>query len=268
MFIRIDQDAWRPTQRGLRWTTGEKLEPGVLVIWDRKPYRVTEVRAVEHVDWPEEYREAWVKGGMPEPATWHYRPMMVVVQHEDHPREKPVHLQCQAGASSWQKLPEHYSVCRLCHELPPCTHVHNEAVMERAGERMAEQMAILPGMCHACREPITRRQKSFTFPGANLIRPDFGDDSAVFHLRDGCSGGRDVYDQRWAKAMKRRRFFYCEGSQTVHFDKSTSCSDLECPGDVDHRSQEWHRPYPDMRGVVWAACWCLVGDAQLSLEAS
>ena len=29
-------------------------------------------------------------------------------------------------------------------------------------QRMEKEMAILPGTCHACKEPITRRQKSFT----------------------------------------------------------------------------------------------------------
>lgn len=265
MAIRISHDDWHPAQRNLGWATTAKLTARELLIWDRKPYRVNEIREVQPVDWPEKYRQTWVRYGMPDAATWSGRPMVVVVRDEEQPSEKPIHLQCPAS-TSWRTLPEHYTVCRLCRELPPCTHEHNEKIMERAAERMNEQMAILPGTCHACREPITRRQKSFTFPGPNLIRPDLGDDSARFHMREACEWARMSYDERWAKATGRRRFFWCPGRRVEHYDGTVECSDPKCPGDVQHGSLERHAPFRDMRGVVWSGCWCLAGTGQTAIS--
>jgi hypothetical protein len=263
--IRIDADDWYPAQRPLGWSSTEKLTIGKLIIWDRKPYRVVEVREVDPVNWPERYREAWTQYGMPDAVTWSGRPMVVVARHEEQPNERPVHLQCPA-TSSWRTLPEHYLVCRLCRELPPCTHLHNEAIAERAVERMEKQMAILPGCCHACREPITRRQRSFTFPGPNLIRPDLGEDSARFHTRSKCYEAMFHYDERWAKATGRRRFFWCPGRQVEHYDGTVECSDPQCPGGVRHDQWERHARLLDMRGVAWSGCWCLAGVGQTTIE--
>jgi hypothetical protein len=256
MSTQVEADAWWPAQRNVGWCSTGNLKEGRLVIFDRQPYRVVEIRDVEHVDWPEKYREAWVKHNMPDPDTWYSRPMVVVVRHEERPNEKPLHLGCPAS-TTWKVLPEHYSVCRLCRELPPCSHEHNEKVMASATKRMQLQMAILPGHCHACREPVTRRQKSFTFPGPNLIRPDLGDNSARFHMRQQCEEARIAYDERWAKATGRRQFFYCPGHWTEHYDGSTECSDPECPGDVRHARGSRHARFRDMRGVAWASCWCM-----------
>jgi hypothetical protein len=265
MVIRVHADDWWPRQPGLGWRSTDGLTADTLVIWDRKPYRVVEVREVPTVDWPEKYREAWVQHGMPDAATWSSRPMIVVVRDEEQPGGEPVHLQWAAG-KVWRTLPEHYAICRLCRELPPCTHEHNEKIMERAAERMQEQMAILPGSCHACREPITRRQRSFTFPGPNLIRPDLGDDSARFHMRDSCEPARMHYDEGWSKATGLRPFFSCTGRQVEHYDGTVECSESECPGKVRHASWEQHAPRRGMRGVAWSGCWCLAGVEQATIE--
>lgn len=264
MYLRYDPDEWRPSEPGRNRTTTGRLEPDAIVAWERKPYRVIEVRERPHVDWPEAYKNAWAEHGMPDPETWNYRPRVIVMRREDEPKGKRVNLQ-GPNSTYWHVLPEHYSICRLCHELPPCRHVHTEAVMERASDRMAEQMALMPGVCHACREPITRRQKSFTFPGSNLIRPDLGDDSAVFHTRGKCSGALDSYDKRWADAEPGRvRFFYCDGTSTVHHDGTTECDNPECAAKkvaadlVGHKARIWHHPrgsYADQ------GCWCLVSAA-------
>jgi hypothetical protein len=263
VHIRFDPDEWRSAQPGgafhLRAQTGG-LKPNTLVIWNRQPYRVIEVREMQHANWPDQYREAWTRQGMPDADTWSYRPRVVVVRHEEKPDQKPLHL---AGPDNtmWSTLPEHYAICRLCHELPPCRHVYNEAVMERSAERMDEEMALMPGLCHGCREPITQRQKTFTFSGQNLIRPDFGDNSAVFHTRGKCSSALTSYDKRWAAAEPgRTRHFYCDGSVTVHHDETTECSNPACPAQgpladlVDHKLRMWHHP----RGsAADQGCWCL-----------
>lgn len=259
--MQFNADDWWPRQPGLGHASTSSLEAGTLVVWNRAPYRVVEVREMELVDWPEKFREAWSECGMPEPGTWQRRPMVVIVRAEEgSPDGKPVHLGC-AAHTSWRVLPEHYSVCRLCRELPPCRHVHTEQVMERAAEKMAQQMAILPGCCHACREPISKRQRSFTFPGPNLIRPDLGDHSAIFHTRQQCLGVLRSYDERWAKAEPdRTRLFFCEGTITRHHDGTGECSRDDCTdkgalrGLVGHRGAIWHHP----RGTASReSCWCL-----------
>lgn len=267
MFFRYDPDEWRPSRQDPQHhhpTSTGRLEPNAIVVWQRKPYRLLEVREMLHANWPEQYREAWVKQGMPDPDTWAYRPRVVVLRSEDDPKAKPVHL-ARPDSTYWYTLPEHYAICRLCHELPPCQHVHNESIMERATERMNKEMAILPGTCHGCREPITKRQKAFTFPGANLIRPDLGDNSAIFHTRSDCYNSLDSYDERWAAAEEgRRRFFQCDGTLTTHYDGTTECTTPDCAakgslgGLVRHRMGIRHHP----RGVrVVQGCWCLAAVA-------
>jgi hypothetical protein len=253
--IQIRTDEWRPRER-VRWRFLHNLTAGQLIIWERRPYRVIEVRERDHIDWPDDYRTAWIEAGMPDPAKWEERPMSLVLQDEEKPKAKPLHL-ITSMAGGWQILPEHYALCRLCGELPPCRHVHNEAIAERAGKRFEEEMAILPGMCHACREPITQRQKSVRFTGPNLIRPDLGDDSAVFHLRSKCWGSVYAYDIRWAEATGKPRRFHCDGSRTVHHDQSQECTNPVCPGDVYHAMSVWH--YPGVN-ATYRGCWCLVDN--------
>lgn len=271
MIVRYDPDEWRPAQSSggrSRRSTGN-LKPDDIVIWDRKPYRVIEVRERDHCDWPQDYRDAWAKHGMPDPATWPYRPRVAVIRHAEQPKAKPLHLQ-GPDSTYWHLLPEHYWVCRLCQEIPPCRHVHNEAVMERATEKMDRDMALMPGVCHGCREPITKRQKHFSFPGANLIRPDLGDGSAVFHTRSSCYNAMAAYDKRWAAAEPgRSRLLYCPGTLTEHHDGSSECSEPACIAKGAHKDlvqhAVWVRHHPQMREA--RGCWCLAG-AQLSLEDS
>jgi hypothetical protein len=210
VIIRFSRDAWGPSNSGYR--TASSLKAGEITVWERRAYRVVEVREKNQANWPEQYRNGWMEAGMPDPATWYHRPMVVVIQDENDPTAKALHL-CGPANRTWHTLPEHYSICHRCHELPPCTHVHTEAVMERAAERMDAEMAILPGCCHSCNEPISHRQKRTTFTGPNLIRPDFGDDSAIFHLRGSCMGDVEAYDKRWAAATGNKRRYYCGGHQ-------------------------------------------------------
>ncbi|WP_331756275.1 hypothetical protein OHA04_45230 (plasmid) [Streptomyces sp. NBC_01590] len=269
MHIRFDPDEWRPSEPGsYRKQSTERLQPETLIVWQRQPYRVIEVRELQHANWPEKYREAWTNHGMPDPDAWNYRPRVIVVRHEEQSQTKPLHMVGPSSAT-WHVLPEHYAICRLCRELPPCRHVHNEAIMDRVSSHMAEQMAILPGACHACREPITKRQKAFTFPGTNLIRPDLGDDSAVFHLRGTCAGPRTSYDKRWAAAEPgRSRLFFCEGTLVTHHDGSKECDNTDCIAKgghaefVDHRMKVWHHPgdlapSASLTDMVVPHCWCL-----------
>ena len=264
-----DRTEWRPEQRGPGGTPTHLLTPGTLVVWERAPYRVLEINERDPHDWPEKYTERWLEHGCPDPATWSERPLVLIVRHEPEPDAKPVHLLARAS-HWWTTLPEHYSVCRLCGELPPCREVHTETVMADAAQKMDAVMSILPGCCHACREPVTRRQKTIRFEGANLIRPDLPDGSAIFHLRESCHYSAQRYDARWAVAdPARRRKLYCEGRGRHHYDGSFDCTDPECPGKpptVGHRSEEWHTLDGTRRGYT-SGCWCVSGDLAARLTA-
>lgn len=180
-----------------------QLTPGAIVIYDWKPWRVLEVREQPMDLWGETYEQAfhadvevWEKyqhGDRPEKATWRGRPINFVLAPDREPNAKPLHLIGPAHYD-WPVLPEHYAVCRSCGKLPPCPEEVTTKAVELQVARTEVLMSIPAGHCLACGEAITSRMKAVRFPGPNLWRPDLGDDSAVFHAREECSG--DVYEYR------------------------------------------------------------------------
>lgn len=264
LSINMSADRWYCQQPTASRKTSS-LKVGQVVVAERKPFRIDRVTEIPTEKWPDKFVQAWRERGMPDAETWDSRPMRVTGFWEGPDTDTRGYGVAAPASYIWSVLPEHYSVCHKCLELPPCRHVHNESIMKRATARMAEDMAILPGVCHGCREPITHRQKSFTFPGANLIRPDLGDNSAVFHIRAKCLGEVRSYDERWAAAEPgRSRLFFCEGTQTIHHDGSTECDNPECVAKgvhadvVSHRCRIWHHPGGSKSP---AGCWCLSAAA-------
>lgn len=201
-----------------------RVVPGAIVVLHREPWRVLEVNERPEDLWPERYETVWQKlvtqwveheaarlAGEPESwgeprkarpqpvrAEWPNRPIVLVLQPVDDPKAKPRHLCCGASLDL-QVLPEHYSVCRLCQELPPCRHEEMEKTVDQAMAVSDRLMAIPRGACLGCGETISSRMKAVRFPGPNLWRPDWGTDSAVFHARarDECSNGVWRYEKQW-----------------------------------------------------------------------
>jgi hypothetical protein len=186
-----------------------QLAIGMLVVWDRKPYRVIEIRERPEDLWPARFEEGFAqavlnwdigdpkwRGDRPERATWVYRPVNVAVVPATQPMAKPLHLLGPAR-QRWDVLPEHYAVCVACGELPPCSHELTEDSIDLELAKSAELMRVEPGCCLGCTEPITSRMKAVRFPGPNLWRPDFGDGSAVFHARGECSDYVDRYRKQF-----------------------------------------------------------------------
>jgi hypothetical protein len=200
------------------------VEVGDIVVLQRQAWRVLELREKPEDLWPADYEKAWqgvvsrwvaheasraagelTSWGAPlkaqsEPvrSEWFYRPVNVVLQLVDRPKSKPRHIVASVSCE-WQVLPEHFVVCRLCNELPPCRHMETEATVNREMEKAERLMAIPRGACLGCGEAITSRMKAVRFPGPNLWRPDWGTDSAVFHARsrDECSNGVWKYERQW-----------------------------------------------------------------------
>ncbi|MDX2996394.1 hypothetical protein PV382_18010 [Streptomyces scabiei] len=191
-----------------------RIHPGTIIVWsDRKAYRVLEVTERPLDLWPEHFMTEWKRftkewveqvvvgrdlGEQPERATWEHRPLVLVIQPADRPKAKPEHYAVRASRPFYV-LPEHYSVCRLCNEIPPCTHATNEAMVDHEMANTERLMAIPAGHCLGCGERITSRMKAVRFPGPNLWRPDWGNDSAVFHARssDDCAIPADSYRRQW-----------------------------------------------------------------------
>ncbi|MGA5009026.1 hypothetical protein ACPCDX_29060 [Streptomyces koyangensis] len=200
------------------------VEVGTIVVCERQAWRVLEIREKPEDLWPEDYEQAWqtkftrwaehetarAAGEVtswrapleawsePVRAQWFHRPVNVVLQQVDKPKSKPRHL-LTSVSYEWQVLPEHYVVCRVCNELPPCRHMETENTVGREMAEADRLMSIPRGACLGCGEAITSRMKATRFPGPNLWRPDWGTDTAVFHARRQaeCSNAVWQYEKQW-----------------------------------------------------------------------
>jgi hypothetical protein len=129
-------------------------------------------------------------------------------------------------------LPEHYSVCVCCGELPPCSAVWTADVAEKLTERAARYET--EGICPACEEVITHRQRSIRFE-ENLHVP-LGP-PVTFHRRGKCWSSAIDYDRSIARATGRAPILSCEGRQVRHEDGARECDAPGCPGEAaQHRS--------------------------------
>lgn len=187
------------------------LEPGMLVIHDRQPKRVIEIKERPEDLWPKVFEERWQQAVAdrerfsPEKpplvrATWRDRPIVIVLAL-DKPGAKDDHW-CAPASHGWDVLPEHYMVCHSCGQLPPCDDELTDQLVTAAVGRTEHLMSIQRGCCLGCGDPITHRMKATRFPGPNLWRPDLGDNSAVFHARQACSTFECRYRKQWEAASK------------------------------------------------------------------
>jgi hypothetical protein len=103
----------------------------------------------------------------------------------------------------------------------------------QVAEKSAKNMARFetPGVCPACSEPVSARQKSITFDG-NVEIP--GGAPVTYHVgRGGCRGEAARYEERWVQADPdgRRTSLTCPGRVINHNDGTYECSELtECRG--------------------------------------
>lgn len=211
-------------------------EPGAVVALDHQVWQVIEVTDLDPAQWTDRERSyAQAYGGRRRPRAVRLRPIGLVA-HPD-----PVKAAAQdrhvgsVRGGTWNVYPDptHYPICASCGEPMPCR--------ERVGARMAADAVTrmgryeTAGVCPACSEPVTARQKTITF-SENLEIP--GGPPVTFHLRGRCWGNAADYEKRWVAAdpNRRRTALSCAGHLTNHNDGTYDCTQLaDCPGpEVPH----------------------------------
>ena len=201
-------DAWRPTEG--RYVHPTNIAEGMIVAvdapgWRQKPWRVHEIRTLDEDD-----------------GRVHvvFRPPGDIYDLAEHNRSAAIRKH-----ASIYRLPDHYSLCHVCGELPPCTHVWTERLSTADAERNARFE--VEGICPSCQKPVTRRQDVHRFD-ENLYVP-LGP-PVTFHARQTCAGGAVAYDSALAKKNGTPPRLSCEGRIVHHLDGDRACSNITCPG--------------------------------------
>lgn len=228
---------WRPQDAKLRT---DRPTPGDLLVHEHAVYRVVEVRDVQSCDWTdEEHRRAeqaqrirnhqFDSPRLDVPIHITVRPVEIV-SDDPRARDHDLHMRHSGyGGSWWSFTSEHYPVCATCREPRPCREQHGISVAEHQMQRMSRFET--PGVCPACQETVTHRQRSIRFT-ENLELP--GGPAVVFHLRKQCFDAARNYEERWVSAdpEQRRGQLSCPGVKQVHHDGTWDCSEqVECRGD-------------------------------------
>lgn len=224
--------AWRP--RGGRSKYAKDLEPGMIVAIDyagfrHKPWRLHEIRVRDD-----------------ERVRLYLRP--VGEQYDFAEFNNPITAYARTFIPV---LDEHYSVCGKCGDLQPCAEVWSERVARDAAEHAARYE--MEGVCPACQEPVTARQKSHTFEENlhALIGPP-----VTFHKRAKCWRSAVNYDAELAKRHKREPALSCGGWLIHHRDNHYQCSSITCPG-TDKSHGSYARCYVLKEKCNRPECWAL-----------
>lgn len=153
--------------------------------------------------------------------------------------------------SPWDVYPdrEHYPVCACCGEPMPCRAEVGRKMAEHAVSEMGRYETA--GVCPACDEVVTARQKSLTFPDNLAV---LGGPPVTFHIRGRCHYAAMKYEQRWVAADpgRRRTTLSCGGHLTNHNDGTFDCTELgDCPGPAAHHTSYGMCACPDCHARPW-----------------
>jgi hypothetical protein len=178
---------------------------GALVVHDHTVWRVVEVNPIPADRWTDHDRQSLrvLKPAYHNTAT----PAVVVLRpagitgDDPRDRDRDKHYRHYWGRTWYVYPDEHYPVCRTCGEPVPCRERLNQRVAERALAEMGKYET--PGVCPACGDLVTTRQKAVTYPG-NLEIP--GGPDVTFHAgRRECRWTAGCYEKRWLAADPDRR---------------------------------------------------------------
>lgn len=229
---------WHPM--GVRHSYSEPIKVGDLIPHAHRVWVVDAINPLPEVDWSDEDRAAVADV---DHYTEEYRPKalakalprVMVLRPVESPDERSGEEHYLLGGRTahrfavWDVYPdEHYPICSKCREPLPCREQMAVKVSEQSAERMGWYE--IPGVCPACHEIVTDRQKSVTWPD-NVEIP--GGPPVTFHTRRKCHYSAVTYEKRWVAADpgRRRARFSCTGHVTNHNDGTYECTELhECPG--------------------------------------
>ena len=241
----------------LRTSLQDRPDPGQLIAHQHAVWNVIKVEDTPLTD---EERDLWIDRGMPDPGTWSGRPYKLTVEWiggatppwstGDTDNRRTGAMRIPAGSHiTWRVYEDgRWPQCSCCGEPMPCRAELEDRQVSRSLDRIAQLEAIPPGACWACAEPITRRQKTVTYPGENLDLP--GGQQPHFHTRAQCRPAAGRYEERWLAADPRRERIItwpsCDGILVVHADGSSECvsghgimgeareSQADCRGHLTH----------------------------------
>lgn len=222
---------------------------GQIVALDHTVWRVVDVQPLAAEHWNDTER-LYARGGKRMPMAVQLRPIDLC----GHPdpvmaRSRDRHVG-SLRVHTWHGYDdEHYPVCRECAEPMPC----RATLARREGEAAIRKLGRYEtaGVCPACQEVVTPRQRSLTF-SENLEVP--GGPPVTIHLRGRCRGEAITYEKRWVAAdpQRRRPTLSCPGRVTNHNDGTYDCTEMgDCPSPAAH-----HRSYtmcrcPDCHSRPW-----------------
>jgi hypothetical protein len=202
---------------GARPISTKNLSVGAILAFDHAVWRV-----VEKSRHPDDRERPW---------TVVLRPI-AITGDDPRARDHDQHLATPEYYYGWQVYPAesagHYPVCATCHEPMPC----RDQMAERVSAASAADLEryTIAGVCPACEEPVSSRQKRMTWPD-NAAIP--GGPPVTFHLRGQCFGSAMSYEKRWhaLDPDQRRRVLSCTGHVINHNDGTYECSEFDvCPG--------------------------------------
>jgi hypothetical protein len=254
LFWGRDGNCWEP--EGGERREWRDLQPGDLIVFGRKVWRVREVRPVPVADWDEDdvrgHETRFRTGESPE--DWRYRPLYLTVLPARGGKRHHVKVRPYAGLGVMTYvLHPHYPVCTECGEPWPCPEIGITREVRAQSAEVERLASIMPGCCWSCGEPVTGRQSSVVFEGENLLLP--GAPPPVFHLRgkNGCRSAAMTYEDRWVPAGEGRPWrLQCPGRLIRHIDGG-ECDQPDCPGEqARHASLLTHVVTHDGKAVRWA----------------
>lgn len=212
-------------------------EVGETVAFERAAWEVTHVRDAIPTD-DEEQRLAAYR---PEFRAAHepYRISLRRLYGPAYPKEndrQEVALRVPDG-TRW-RFPRYddgrVPLCSCCQHPWPCLERDQSEQAARELHKAERELALPPGCCPACQEPVTSRQKSITFGGPNVRNPLA--EGPTFHLRQKCRHDAARYEEAWvADEPGRSRSLLtltCAGTVIVHHDGSAECfgaDGSDCP---------------------------------------
>jgi len=152
-------------------------------------------------------------------------------------RDHDVHLQARSFAS-WDVYPnEHYPVCNECGEPLPCRAEMARRETEAAAKRAASYA--IEGVCPACDEPVSGRQKAVTF--ALNLRIPLGPPVTYHAGRRECRYHASKYELEVIEADPNHvRLVTCPGKVMEHAD-GPECSEWDDCRGIDREHEVWDK---------------------------